>query len=557
MKKQESEFELNIESIPRNIIESISQESITHYKFIPLYYKDSIIFFGAIDSKNIDMIDAMNFLVSQGGYNYKIIEVDQDQFNLALRQYAEKSDTISKMLEEIESQTNEYGIKKSESDKKIESEGDKNTDLKDDAPIIKFIDSMLKKAIEIKASDIHIEPWRKDLVVRFRIDGTLGEVYRVDKKLHSPTIARIKILSSLRLDERRKPQDGRFSIQYNDIIIDFRVATFPTSEGEKVILRILHKEENILTLNGLGFLQHHQDIINRAIKKPYGMILSTGPTGSGKTTTLYTLLKLLDSEKQNIVSLEDPVEYSMEGVNQSEVHPEIGYTFASGLRSILRGDPNVILVGEIRDKETAQLAVQSALTGHLVFSTLHTNSAIGAIPRLIDFGIDPFLLAPTLNIILGQRLAKRICKGAEDPVEISPTMKKNINAQISDIPAEKRKIMPELTSFYNTKATKECPDGIKGRTGVYEMLDITPEISKIILDGGDTVKIRKEARKNGMFSLQEDAIIKCLNKQVPFYEVNKISNESILGEKEEKTTNENLRTQPISSSSDFEGDSNI
>src|ERR1035437_5482174 len=295
--------------------------------------------------------------------------------------------------------------------------------LKEDAPVTKIVSTILRYAIEGHSSDIHIEPSTTKTRVRFRMDGSLHTSIELPGKVHEAVVARVKILAKLRLDEKRKPQDGRFSVMVDKHRIDFRVSTFPTEFGEKVAMRIFDQSDTTTTLDSVGFTAENLAEIRAMMKTPYGIVLIAGPTGSGKSTTLFAMLSEIDREKLNVVSLEDPVEYQIPGVAQSQVRPEIGYTFASGLRSILRQDPDVIMVGEIRDKETAVLAVQAALTGHLVFSTIHTNTATGAIPRLIDMGVDPFLIAPTLIAVVGQRLVRRLCPDAAKPFPISDSLK--------------------------------------------------------------------------------------------------------------------------------------
>ena len=326
------------------------------------------------------------------------------------------------------------------------------------------------------------------------------------------------------MDERRRPQDGRFSSSINNNRVDFRVATLPTSNGEKIVLRVLDKKQGILSLESLGLSENSRDVILNAINRPYGLILAAGPTGAGKTTTLYAILNMLDKKSKNIVSLEDPVEYSLDGVNQSNIRPEIGYSFSNGLRSILRGDPDQILVGEIRDKETAQLVIQAALTGHTVFSTIHTNTAIGAVSRLINFGIDPFLLAPTLSAVIGQRMARRI-EGESKEIPLSPTSRKKIEKKFSDLPSNVRKNIPPVESFREVIPTTENPSGLKGRVGVFEVFDVDEDMRELVLNDPRESVLKKAAREKGMITIEEDAIIKGLEGTIPIAEVSKINSE--------------------------------
>ncbi|MGH7249895.1 MAG: GspE/PulE family protein, partial [Minisyncoccia bacterium] len=353
--------------------------------------------------------------------------------------------------------------------------------LVEDAPVIKIVAVILKNAIEGNASDIHIENTGEKIKVRFRVDGVLHTTIVLPPNVYNGIVARIKILAKLRLDEKRKPQDGSFNTIIDNHKIDFRVSTMPAYYGEKIVMRILDSERGVKPLEELGLSEINLNIIREAIKKPYGLILITGPTGSGKTTTLYSMMNELDKEKSNIVSLEDPVEYHMPDVNQSQMMPEIGYTFASGLRSILRQDPDIIMVGEIRDKETAQLAIQAALTGHLVLSTLHTNGAVGAIPRLVDMGIDPYLIAPTLIVSIAQRLARMTCPSSRKLVPMDETIRKQIEEQMKDLPPEFKLDLSKRKDMYDTVPSSECPSGTRGRIAVFEMFKIDREMQEVIL----------------------------------------------------------------------------
>ncbi|MDZ4284393.1 MAG: GspE/PulE family protein, partial [Patescibacteria group bacterium] len=334
--------------------------------------------------------------------------------------------------------------------------------IKEDAPVTKIVATMLRYAVDGRASDIHIEPVNEKVRVRFRVDGVLTMSLELPKKVHSAVVARVKILTSMRLDERRKPQDGRFSATIDGRKIDFRVSTFPTHYGEKVVMRILDPESGIHTLEETGVSKHNLELIRKTTKAPYGIILISGPTGSGKTTTLYGMLNEVDRVGRNVVSLEDPVEYHIDGVSQSQMRPEIGYTFASGLRSVLHQDPEVIMVGEIRDKETAQLAIQAALTGHLVFATIHTNNAIGVIPRLTNMGIDRYLIAPTLVLAIAQRLVLRICPDSGKKIPVAASLKMLIDHEFETLPPEYRSRIPQADHVLGREPTATCPNGTRG-----------------------------------------------------------------------------------------------
>src|SRR3989344_2888951 len=381
--------------VPFDILKSIPEESARHYQFVPIGSEGGMVHIGIVDPENIEAKEALKFIATRLNQPFKIFLISRRDLNAALEEYKGISGEVTKVLGELETAIAEEPV----SPKAMERPG---TSFSEEAPITKMVAVILRHATEGRASDIHIEPEREKLRVRFRVDGVLYTSLFLPMKVHESIVSRIKILTNMQLDEKRKPQDGRFSAKIENREIDFRVSTFPTSFGEKVVIRILDSETGVKTFADLGLVGRNLEAVKEGLEKPYGLILLNGPTGSGKTTTLYAMLQVLNQERYNVISLEDPVEYQVEGINQSQVRPEIGYDFASGLRSILRQDPDVIMVGEIRDKETAQLAIHAALTGHLVLSTLHTNSSIGVIPRLIDMGVDPFLIAPTLNLAIGQ-----------------------------------------------------------------------------------------------------------------------------------------------------------
>jgi type IV pilus assembly protein PilB len=325
----------------------------------------------------------------------------------------------------------------------------------------------------------------------------------------------------MKLDEKRKPQDGRFSARIEGRKVDFRVSTFPAYYGEKVVMRILDQERGFKSLEDIGFSKKNLEAIRRAAARPYGIILISGPTGSGKSTTLYAMLKEINDETKNVLSLEDPVEYNMEGVSQSQVRPEIGYTFAWGLRTTLRQDPDIIMVGEIRDKETAQLAIQAALTGHLVLSTIHTNTAIGVIPRLIDMGVDPYLIAPTLVLSLAQRLVTKICEGGRE-IPVEGSIDAMLTKQFSDLPAEFRKDIKFPKVVYEAQPSATCPNGTRGRVAVAEVVEMDRDLERAILTSATEETIYKLARAKGMLTMKEDAVLKAFNGEIPWGEVNKL-----------------------------------
>ena len=413
--------------------------------------------------------------------------------------------------------------------------------ISQDSPISKIITSILMFAARNKASDVHIEPTKDFMKIRCRIDGILREVTRLPKIAEPPLISRIKILSNLKIDEHRIPQDGQFSIKAGNKDIDLRIAISPTIWGEQVVIRLLDKSGTSLNLEDMGYVGRSLRLIRDGMKQTSGMILTSGPTGSGKSTSLYALINEIKSDSVNIVTLEDPVEYKMEGINQIQVNSEVGLTFASGLRSILRQDPNVVMVGEIRDKETAELAVQAALTGHLVFSTLHTNSAAGILPRLLDMGIEPFLIASTVRTVIGQRLVRRIGENKEnyisDQIEtglIDQTLGKLLPEKQSDIESVGADLGFNNLPLRGSKAytltrginSSEAPGGYKGRMGIYEVFSVTEKIQDLILKRSTSLEIEKMAKAEGMISMREDGFLKALSGLTTLNEVNRVASMS-------------------------------
>lgn len=421
-------------------------------------------------------------------------------------------------------------------EKIADDDKDKLTELAQDLPVIRIVDTLLEYAIFENASDIHIEPAEKEVVARYRIDGILRDVMTMPRKIHPGLVARIKILANLKLDEHRLPQDGRFKIQNNEYKISFRVSIIPVFDGEKIVMRLLNESAQILTLEQLGFQQRALDSIQRSIKKPNGMILVTGPTGSGKTTTLYTVLNILNTPEVNITTVEDPIEYRMPRLNQSQVNHKIGYTFAAGLRAFLRQDPDIIMVGEIRDNETADIAVNAAMTGHLVLSTLHTNDAPTALPRLMDMDILPFLVASTVNVIIAQRLLRRICPHCIVSYNLDQRAEKDLEKQFN-IPEMMKALaaLGEVVSgnekvgsllFYKGKGCKKCGEtGYKGRVGIYEVLEMTPEISDLVMNNASADTLMKKAIERGMITMAQDGFIKAKNGITTLEEILRVTKE--------------------------------
>jgi type IV pilus assembly protein PilB len=509
--------------IPFEILDYIPEESAIHYRFAPIGMKEGVLEVGIVDPDNMEARDALNFLASKNNIPYKIFLITLDDFNKALEAYKGITGEVSRALSELDSELSaEVGSTK----KVAESPGSKQPTAEgealiiEDAPVIKIVATIVRYAVEGEASDVHIEHMREKVRVRFRVDGILNTSLVLPPQVHSAVVARIKVLSNMRLDEKRKPQDGRFSARIDGRKIDFRVSTFPAYYGEKVVMRILDQAKGIRSLDDVGLTKTNLALFREAIAKPYGLILITGPTGSGKSTTLYSVMGEVDRESYNVLSLEDPVEYQMEGVSQSQVRPEIGYDFSTGLRTTLRQDPDIIMVGEIRDKETAQLAIQAALTGHMVFSTLHTNTAAGAIPRLIDMGVDPYLIAPTLILSVAQRLVSTIVGGEE--VSVEGSIKAIIDHQFADLPDKFRKEIPFANKVLKIKPTPECPKGTRGRMAVFEMFAMDKDIEQVVLKNANEIEIWKILRSKGTLSMKEDAMIKAFERKIPFEEVNRL-----------------------------------
>lgn len=508
-------------------LEYIPEESAIHYRFVPIGLKDGTLEVGIVDPDNMEARDALNFLAAKKNIPYKIFLVTRDDFQKVVDTYRGLTGEVTNALSELETELSVEtdSVKKGADGTSNGAPGQEEKEeatIIEDAPVVKIVATIVRYAVEGEASDVHIEHMRDKVRVRFRVDGVLNTSLVLPPQIHSAVVARIKVLSNMRLDEKRKPQDGRFSARIDGRRIDFRVSTFPAYYGEKVVMRILDQAKGVRTLDQFGLTPRNLKLIREAMERPYGMILVTGPTGSGKSTTLYSILSEMDRESYNVLSLEDPVEYQIEGVSQSQVRPEIGYDFSSGLRTTLRQDPDIIMVGEIRDKETAQLAVQAALTGHLVFSTLHTNNAAGIIPRLIDMGVDPFLIAPTLVLGIAQRLVGVAVKEATEEIPIEGSLKAMIDRQFHDLPDEFKKNVPFSETVCKIKPSPSAPKGTRGRTAVLEAFTMDKELEEAILRNATEVEISQILRTKGLITMKEDALIKAFQKIIPIEEVNKL-----------------------------------
>jgi len=509
------------EEIPLKVLEQIPEESARYYKMIPLAKKDRLLEIGMVYPEDLRAQEALKFLARQGKFSYKVFLITPSVFNRCLKQYRTLREEVRRALEELEVEL------KAEKIERRPLRAAEFERLAEEAPIIKVVAVMLRHAVEGKASDIHIEPTREKLRVRFRMNGILHSSLLLPKKIHPAVVARIKILANLKIDETRIPQDGRFSTKIDDRDIDFRVSTFPTALGEKVAIRVLDPREGLKKFEELGLWGRNFEVLKKAIERPYGLILATGPTGCGKTTTLYAILNLLNKEGVNIMTLEDPVEYFIEGINQSQIRPEIDYDFAKGLRHILRQDPDIIMVGEIRDQETAALAIHATLTGHLVLSTLHTTNAIGVIPRLIDLGVERFLLPPALSIALAQRLVRKLCR-CKKKVKPTGASKDLILKEIENLPLKIKKEIkiPKPLYLFEPQGCRLCNQkGFVGRTALFEVLEMTDSLARIIVEDLSEPNLWKEAKNQGMITMLQDGILKVLKGETWLEEVLRVAEE--------------------------------
>ena len=500
------------EEISEEVLKLVSEDAVRNYKIVPINKTGEMLVVGMLNPDDSNAQDALKFIAKQSRINLGVYLIAPSVWESVLRRYSPYRSEIDAAIKSLKIEGKGY----SQIVRLEETAGSGS----EDAPIIKIVATTLKEAVWQKASDIHIEPQRNRMRIRFRIDGELQEVSSMPLELHQPIVSRVKVLSSLKIDENRVPQDGRFRAVIFGRDIDFRVATFPTPVGEKTAIRVLDPTVGLKGLEELGLVGKNFQLVKKAIDKPYGMILITGPTGSGKTTTLYAMMQNINKDDVNVVSLEDPVEYFMDGLNQSQVRPEIGYDFASGLRQILRQDPDVIMVGEIRDNETAALAIHSALTGHIVLSTLHTNNAVGVVPRLIDMKVEPFLLPSSLNLMVGQRLISRLCQQCKQAEDVSSDIADIIRRELAKMPHE---MVVNIKAPFKNYRSPGCPacknKGISGRVALFEVMEMTPELRKIISEDPDEPKILEESKRQQMITLRQDGILKAMNGLVSIEEV--------------------------------------
>ena len=510
--------ELKGQKIPNEVLKEIPEEAASFYNFIPILRRGKILEVGMVNPDDLKAREALRFIALRSELETQIFIILPEDFQEVIKQYRSLHGEVKQALTELETELKEEEKPAKSRVKEITEK------VITEAPITKIVAVILRHAVEGRASDIHIEPVENQLKVRYRVDGALHTSLVLPKDIHSSVVSRIKILSNLKIDESRVPQDGRFRTVVDNQNIDFRVSTLPTSNGEKVALRVLDPSIGLRSFADLGLQGYNLTSLEAAIQRPFGMILITGPTGSGKTTTLYAILNSLNTDQDNIISLEDPVEYYIGGINQSQIRPEIGYTFATGLRHILRQDPDIIMVGEIRDQETADLAVHAALTGHIVLSSLHTNNAIGVIPRLIDMGVSSFLIPSSLNLSVAQRLVQRLCPQCKKEVVAPAPIAQIIEKELAKLPARQKSALSiNLAApfkIYQAQGCKFCSDkGIKGRIALYEMFSMTGQLEEIITQGITEAKLEEEAVRQGMITMKQDGILKVLQGIISFEEL--------------------------------------
>ncbi len=493
------------QEIPPVALNRVPLETAQNYNAVAFAERGNELDVAMVDPQDFKAVEALDFLARRDGFRVMPYICSAQSIRSVLKQFESVNKEVAKVLEKAE-------LEPEGAAEEAAGEGD----TVQTAPVSKMVSVILRHAVEGNSSDVHIEPMVDHTRVRYRMDGVLHTSLMLPKNVHSSIVSRIKVLANLKLDETRLPQDGRFRMHIEGRDVDFRVSTMPLLDREKVVLRILDSKSSILSLKELGFTDHNLDIILNNLKKPHGMFLVTGPTGSGKSTTLYSVLTELNKENVNIVTLEDPVEYSVGGVSQTQIRPEIGLSFANGLRSLLRQDPDIVMVGEIRDNETAELAVHAALTGHMVLSTLHTNNALGAIPRLMDMKVEPFLISSALNLVIAQRLVRKICTDCKEKLSIPTTLEQEVVLAIATMPP---KFLPTDVSFkppftfWKGKGCAKCEDtGFRGRMAITEIVEVSPRLQQMIASGqiGNLDQVQAELKVQGLFDMRQDGIIKAL-----------------------------------------------
>jgi type IV pilus assembly protein PilB len=512
--------DLSIIEISPEALNILSQKAAENYQMIVFEKGAGQIKIGLVNPDNFQAHEAADFLAKQQGMMASYYVITNSDFKKAVNSYSEFKKEIGTALQSAEAKF---------AQKEVLEGSSKDTDLSQQiktAPVAKIVSVIIEHAADGGASDIHIEPGRTESRVRYRVDGILHTSISLPNYLHSAVVSRIKVMANLKLDETRTPQDGRIRMELNGRDVDLRVSVLPMLGAEKIVIRVLDTSKGVPSLAELGFSSHHIEIINRNVTKPFGLFLLTGPTGSGKATTLYSILNILNTENSNITTLEDPIEYYINGINQSQINTEIGFTFANGLRAILRQDPNIIMVGEIRDNETAELVVHAALTGHLVFSTLHTNDAWGAVPRLSDMQVESFLLSSIFNLVMAQRLVRKICADCKTEIKLPPDLEQKIREEIKDIPEALLNDLPKEIKFFKGKGCPNCNNsGYVGRSVLSEILEITPPLKDLIAKRSEMEAVRVQLKKQNFINLRQDGIIKALKGVTTLEEVIRASQE--------------------------------
>ena len=519
---------VNLENttIPQDVLDLIPLDVAERNMAVPIAEVQGRLAIAMLDAMNIQSVDYLSTLIQRP---IKVFMASQESIKHILDQYKTDLSGVDALAENIDSQE----AQAQENKRVVQT-------IVQDSPISKALNTILEYAVRAKASDIHIEPLEKSLKIRCRIDGVLREIMNLPKSIEPALVSRIKILSSLKIDEHRIPQDGQFAVAVGDKEVDLRIAISPVVWGEQVVIRLLDKTGSSFDLEEMGYAGRALRTIRKGISMPNGMVLTSGPTGSGKSTSLYALIKEIKDDSVNIITLEDPVEYKMDGVNQIQVNAEVGLTFAAGLRSILRLDPDIVMVGEIRDGETANLGVQAALTGHLVFSTLHTNSAAGILPRLIDMGIEPFLIASTVNTIIGQRLVRRVAAKRNayqsSPIE-TQSIKETVGHLLPKTPEEVAKVSADLGyknlplanqesyTLVKGRDTPQTPGGYQGRAGIYEVMEVSENIQQLIIKRATAHEVQKVAMQEGMITMKQDGYLKALAGITTLEEVNRVASD--------------------------------
>lgn len=504
--------------ISQDALNTLGQKAAMNYQMIVFFRDGKDIKIGLVDPDNFQAHEAADFLAKQNGLSAQYYVITSADFRKAMGSYSEFKDQIGSALQSAEEKyVQKEIISKANMDfgQQIKS-----------APVAKIVSVIMENAVDGGASDIHIEPGKTESRVRYRVDGMLHTSISLPNYLHSAVTSRIKVLANLKLDETRVPQDGRIRIDVSGKQVDLRVSVLPMLNAEKVVIRVLDTSQGVPTLDGLGFTPYHIDIIKRNAARPFGLFLVTGPTGCGKTTTLYSVLSILNTDDSNITTLEDPIEYYISGINQSQINPEVGFAFANGLRAVLRQDPNIIMVGEIRDNETAELVVHAGLTGHLVLSTLHTNDAWGAIPRLLDMKVEPFLLSSIFNVVMSQRLVRKICTHCIEESKLPADIDKQVKEELVEIPEKFLGEIPKKIKFYKGKGCPECAGtGYSGRTVLAEVLEATEELNDLISRRAEMDEIREQLKKQNFITFRKDGVLKALRGITTMDEVIRVSQE--------------------------------